>query len=33
MLLDEPTAALGIVQTAQILKLINRLREQALASS
>jgi D-xylose transport system ATP-binding protein len=30
MLLDEPTAALGIVQTAQILKLIDRLRERGL---
>jgi D-xylose transport system ATP-binding protein len=30
VLLDEPTAALGIVQTAQILKLINRLRERGL---
>ena len=30
MLLDEPTAALGIVQTAQILKLIERLRDRGL---
>ena len=30
VLLDEPTAALGIVQTAQILKLIERLRERSL---
>ncbi len=30
VLLDEPTAALGIVQTAQILKLIDRLRERGL---
>ena len=30
VLLDEPTAALGIVQTAQILKLIARLRERGL---
>jgi D-xylose transport system ATP-binding protein len=30
VLLDEPTAALGIVQTAQILKLIERLRERGL---
>ncbi len=29
-MLDEPTAALGIVQTAQILKLIERLRERGL---
>jgi len=30
VLLDEPTAALGIVQTDQILKLIDRLRERGL---
>src|ERR671918_1062275 len=30
MLLDEPTAALGIVQTREILKLIDRLRERGL---
>ncbi len=30
VLLDEPTAALGIVQTGQILKLIERLRERGL---
>ena len=30
VLLDEPTAALGIVQTAQILELIERLRERGL---
>jgi len=30
VLLDEPTAALGIVQTEQILKLIERLRERGL---
>lgn len=30
VMLDEPTAALGIVQTAQILKLIDRLRERGL---
>ena len=30
VLLDEPTAALGIVQTTQILKLIERLRERGL---
>ncbi|MDX6581936.1 MAG: D-xylose transport system ATP-binding protein [Solirubrobacterales bacterium] len=30
VLLDEPTAALGIVQTAQILKLIERLRDRGL---
>jgi D-xylose transport system ATP-binding protein len=30
VMLDEPTAALGIVQTAQILKLIHRLRERGL---
>ena len=29
-MLDEPTAALGIVQTAQILKLIQRLRDRGL---
>jgi D-xylose transport system ATP-binding protein len=31
VLLDEPTAALGVVQTRQVLQLINRLREQGLA--
>lgn len=31
VLLDEPTAALGVVQTKQVLALINRLREQGLA--
>jgi D-xylose transport system ATP-binding protein len=30
VLLDEPTAALGVVQTRQILELIGRLREQGL---
>ena len=30
MILDEPTAALGVVQTAQVLELVNRLREQGL---
>ncbi|MGB6426084.1 MAG: ATP-binding cassette domain-containing protein [Solirubrobacterales bacterium] len=30
VMLDEPTAALGIVQTAQILKLIKRLRDRGL---
>jgi D-xylose transport system ATP-binding protein len=30
MLLDEPTAALGVAQTAQVLALINRLRERGL---
>jgi len=30
VLLDEPTAALGVVQTEQILKLIKRLRERGL---
>ena len=30
VMLDEPTAALGIVQTAQILKLVERLRERGL---
>ena len=30
VLLDEPTAALGVVQTAQILELIKRLRERGL---
>jgi D-xylose transport system ATP-binding protein len=30
MLLDEPTAALGVAQTAQVLTLIKRLREQGL---
>jgi D-xylose transport system ATP-binding protein len=31
VLLDEPTAALGVVQTKQVLALIGRLREQGLA--
>ncbi|MBA2391280.1 MAG: sugar ABC transporter ATP-binding protein [Ktedonobacteraceae bacterium] len=31
VLLDEPTAALGVVQTRQVLNLIRRLREQGLA--
>ena len=31
VLLDEPTAALGVVQTRQVLQLIRRLREQGLA--
>ena len=31
LLLDEPTAALGVVQTRQVLNLIGRLREQGLA--
>ncbi len=30
VLLDEPTAALGVVQTRQILELIGRLRERGL---
>jgi D-xylose transport system ATP-binding protein len=30
MILDEPTAALGVAQTAQVLALIKRLREQGL---
>ena len=30
MLLDEPTAALGVAQTAQVLELIRRLRERGL---
>ena len=30
MILDEPTAALGVAQTAQVLALIRRLREQRL---
>ena len=30
MLLDEPTAALGVAQTAQVLASIKRLREQGL---
>ena len=29
--LDEPTAALGVAQTRQVLNLIRRLREQGLA--
>jgi D-xylose transport system ATP-binding protein len=31
VLLDEPTAALGVAQTKQVLALIRRLREQGLA--
>jgi ABC-type sugar transport system ATPase subunit len=31
VILDEPTAALGVAQTRQVLDLIRRLREQALA--
>jgi D-xylose transport system ATP-binding protein len=31
LILDEPTAALGVVQTAQVLELIGHLREQGLA--
>ena len=31
VLLDEPTAALGVAQTKQVLALIKRLREQGLA--
>jgi D-xylose transport system ATP-binding protein len=31
VLLDEPTAALGVAQTRQVLNLIKRLREQGLA--
>ena len=31
MILDEPTAALGVVQTGQVLELVRRLREQGLA--
>ena len=31
MLLDEPTAALGVAQTAQVLELIRRLRDRGLA--
>jgi D-xylose transport system ATP-binding protein len=31
ILLDEPTAALGVAQTRQVLNLIMRLREQGLA--
>jgi D-xylose transport system ATP-binding protein len=31
VLLDEPTAALGVAQTAQVLNLIRRLRDQGLA--
>jgi D-xylose transport system ATP-binding protein len=31
VILDEPTAALGVVQTAQVLELIGRLRKQGLA--
>ena len=30
LILDEPTAALGVSQTAQVLELIRRLREQGL---
>jgi D-xylose transport system ATP-binding protein len=31
VILDEPTAALGVVQTEQVLELIRRLRDQGLA--
>ena len=31
VILDEPTAALGVVQTGQVLELVRRLREQGLA--
>lgn len=31
MILDEPTAALGVEQTAQVLDLVERLRERGLA--
>jgi D-xylose transport system ATP-binding protein len=31
LILDEPTAALGVAQTTQVLELIHRLREQGLA--
>ena len=31
MILDEPTAALGVAQTRQVLDLVKRLREQGLA--
>ena len=31
VVLDEPTAALGVAQTAQVLDLVRRLREQGLA--
>jgi D-xylose transport system ATP-binding protein len=31
LILDEPTAALGVIQTAQVLTLIEHLREQGLA--
>ena len=31
MLLDEPTAALGVIQTRQVLNLILRLKEQGLS--
>jgi D-xylose transport system ATP-binding protein len=31
VILDEPTAALGVAQTAQVLDLIRRLRERGLA--
>jgi D-xylose transport system ATP-binding protein len=30
VILDEPTAALGVVQTAQVLELVHRLRERGL---
>ena len=30
VILDEPTAALGVVQTAQVLELVGRLRAQGL---
>lgn len=31
MILDEPTAALGVEQTAQVLSLVRRLRDRGLA--
>ena len=31
MILDEPTAALGVAQTRQVLDLVKRLAEQGLA--
>ena len=31
LILDEPTAALGVIQTAQVLALIEHLRDQGLA--
>ena len=32
VMLDEPTAALGVAQTAQVLQLIKRLRERGLSA-